>query len=565
MRDFLRSRPRHSEIEEPPLALCCDGAARARHVTARQPAIRPAAAGQGAGEPAARRRLRLSLAALWLLDAALQFQSFMFGRGFSAMLAQSARGNPAVVAVPITWAAHVIGQHPAAANGVFAACQLALGLGIAWRPTVKIALAGSAGWAVAVWWLGEGFGGLLSGSASPVSGAPGAVIIYALLAVLLWPADRPGRRPAFPAAQAAGPAVARAVWLLLWGGLAWLAAAHAPAATVAVLRQPPGSLLLAALFAVIAAGVLLPAPLQRAAVLAAVVMSLVLWAAGQGFGGVFTGTGTDPSTGPVLVLLALAYWPARRAAFRHPAPGRRHAVPGHAAAGHRAGPHPTTPGPASSRPVLPAAGRDAVAMQVLMGLGMAGMLLPGLLPLPVAAWIVLAGLGAAWFCGRFLHGLARARPGRHAALDHLPHAVACAAMLCMFAAGMPDRAGAAAGAMGTGQGAGPAPVAALILTAALAGCAAVLTDRLAAPRPAPGAAQPAPSAPAPSTAAPGTAPGAPALSTAAPGAPAPGAPAPGASADGQAPAGGGLLGRRVAACCQLAMGVGMACLLVQLL
>ena len=44
---------------------------------------------------------------------------------------------------------------------------------------------------------------VLTGAASPVNGAPGAVILYALLAVLLWPAARdrpspfvagPGRR-----------------------------------------------------------------------------------------------------------------------------------------------------------------------------------------------------------------------------------------------------------------------------------------------------------------------------------------------------------------------------------
>jgi hypothetical protein len=30
---------------------------------------------------------------------------------------------------------------------------------------------------------------------------------------------------------------------------------------------------------------------------------------GENFGRVLTGTATDPSTGPVLLLLAVAYWP----------------------------------------------------------------------------------------------------------------------------------------------------------------------------------------------------------------------------------------------------------------
>ena len=40
----------------------------------------------------------------------------------------------------------------------------------------------------------------------------------------------------------------------------------------------------------------------------ALVLAAFLWLA-QGLGGLFTGGSTDPSSGPLLVLLALAYWP----------------------------------------------------------------------------------------------------------------------------------------------------------------------------------------------------------------------------------------------------------------
>jgi hypothetical protein len=138
--------------------------------------------------PDVRRRLQLALAALWLLDAVLQFQAFMFSRSFPRMLAAAARGNPAFIADPITWSAQLIGAHAAAANAGFATIQLLLALGIARRPATRGALAASIAWALTVWWLGDGFGLVLTGTASPVNGAPGAVIIYALLAVLLWPA-----------------------------------------------------------------------------------------------------------------------------------------------------------------------------------------------------------------------------------------------------------------------------------------------------------------------------------------------------------------------------------------
>ncbi len=172
--------------------------------------------------PDVRRRLQLALAGIWLLDAVLQFQAFMFSRGFSQMLGATAAGNPAVIADPINWSAKIIAEHGAATNAVFAFVQLAIGLGIAWRPTIKLALGASIGWALGVWWFGEGLGGVLSGAGGPANGAPGAVIIYALLAVLLWPRRRDRAAP-FVAGRFTGANVARALWLVLWGSLAYMA------------------------------------------------------------------------------------------------------------------------------------------------------------------------------------------------------------------------------------------------------------------------------------------------------------------------------------------------------
>ena len=69
----------------------------------------------------------------------------------------------------------------------------------------------------------------------------------------------------------------------------------------------------AAVFALAAAGVLVPVTVRPALILA-VIAALALWVAGEDFGGVFSGSGTDPNTGPVLVLLALAFWPYPRSA-----------------------------------------------------------------------------------------------------------------------------------------------------------------------------------------------------------------------------------------------------------
>jgi hypothetical protein len=287
----------------------------------------------------ARRALQLGLAAIWLLDGVLQYQSFMYTKGFGQMLAGTAQGNPSVIARPITWDATLVEHHLVLVNTIFATIQLLLGLGIAFRPTVRIALAASIAWAIGVWWFGEGLGGILDGGASPLNGAPGAVIIYALIAVLLWPADRDASA-CFVAARAVGAHVARALWLVLWLSLAyfaltpanrapqavsgmiagldsgepgWLSAIERGGASLVANQGLAASVVLAVALAVIAVGVYLPRPFARATLVLAIVVALVIWVVAEAFGGILAGGGTDPNSGPLLVLLALAYWPPRAA------------------------------------------------------------------------------------------------------------------------------------------------------------------------------------------------------------------------------------------------------------
>jgi hypothetical protein len=283
--------------------------------------------------PDARRWLQLGLAAIWLLDAVLQLQSFMFTKAFGQTLG-SGPGNSALIADPITWSTHIIEAHPAWTNAVFATVQLFLALGLAWRPAVKVTLAASMAWSAGVWWFGEGLGGVFNGTANPVTGAPGAVIIYALIAVLVWPTNRDGP---FEAARPLGSLTARLLWLTLWGSFAyfallavnrtsqglhdmiagmaagepgWLASLDRNAATLVAGRGALASVVLAVVFGIIAIGIFLPAHAVRAVVLLAVAVALIIWVVGENFGGVLAGSATDPNTGPLLVLLAVAYWPA---------------------------------------------------------------------------------------------------------------------------------------------------------------------------------------------------------------------------------------------------------------
>ena len=82
----------------------------------------------------------------------------------------------------------------------------------------------------------------------------------------------------------------------------------------------------AAAFAAVAVGVFLPATVRPALVLAAVA-AVVLWITGEHFGALLSGSATDPNTGPLLVLLAAAFWPSA-ALLAHPAAWPPFAPPG---------------------------------------------------------------------------------------------------------------------------------------------------------------------------------------------------------------------------------------------
>jgi hypothetical protein len=284
----------------------------------------------------ARRTIQSLLGLIWLIDGALQFQSFMYTRGFVHLIAGGATGQPHWLASSIRWSAHVLGSSLTLWNTLSALTQVVIGLGLLYRPTVKGALVVSFTWSFIVWWFAEAFGLLFSNTASPLTGAPGAVLLYAIIGLLVWPTGRPG--------GLLGPRGARTAWAATWFVMAWLwllaPNSTANATSSAIDAAPSGAAWLAGLqrsvatavagegllIALVLAGVSAAIGLAvavdwhaRAFLAAAIVLNLAYWVIGQGLGGVLTGSGTDPNAGPLFILFAIGLYsllPARRPATR---------------------------------------------------------------------------------------------------------------------------------------------------------------------------------------------------------------------------------------------------------
>jgi hypothetical protein len=306
------------------------------------------------------RALQVILGLFWILDAALQFQPYMFGRGFvNGFILANASGQPAPIAWFLTHMGHFLSPHIAVWNTFFALMQLCIGTGLLFRRTVRPALVVSFFWALGVWCLGEGLGMLFTGNASALTGAPGSVFIYGCLGLMAWP--RRATRTADEgtadelhtedlelegvASSAAGRGIGGVVTpLAVWSGY-WVLAAvlfllpanRTPTSVAsAIVGMAPGTPNFYAHFLTNVGSHFNSTGLETAWVLAIAslviglgplltrrpsgflfaggLLAAALWITGQGWlGGIFSGSGTDPNTGPLIIVLALAMVPERLA------------------------------------------------------------------------------------------------------------------------------------------------------------------------------------------------------------------------------------------------------------
>lgn len=292
-----------------------------------------------------RRRVQQILGALWLLDGLLQLQPSMFtARLIDGVMLPAASGQPALIAATLQPMIRLFAHFLAPANATIALVQIILGVCLLGGRFARPILAVSVFWSLGVWYWGEGLGMLLTGQASALTGAPGPVLFYAILALAAWPPSGDGGRNPLPRVSlrrllAAFWALAAVLQLqpfwwqggrlartiaenespgtlngaVFGGSLQWLAHSVAHA-------EPMLNFALIVLGLGLAIGLVAVRPERSRPFLAAsIAASLLLWWATQGFGQLLTGTATDVNSGPLLVVLAIACWP-RLSAHKPEAP-----------------------------------------------------------------------------------------------------------------------------------------------------------------------------------------------------------------------------------------------------
>jgi len=295
----------------------------------------------GLSEPTARQWLRVSFGVLWLFDGILQVQPQMAIGLPSQVIAPSAQSSQGWVRGIVNWGATGWSFHPvqAAAAAVWIQVGIGLWLLVAARGRwSRLAGVASVAWGLLVWVFGESFGGIFAPGLSWLTGAPGAVLLYAAAGVLLalpasaWRTRRPGQALLGLLGLFFLGMAALQAWPGngFWQGGSGAALAGMPA-KMAQTSQPKflsallthfGSFAASNAFAVnmvvvvvlvvlgaacLVGAVRGPSRLVRAVVIAGAVCCLAVWVLFQDFG-FLGGLGTDPnSMVPTVLLLAAGY------------------------------------------------------------------------------------------------------------------------------------------------------------------------------------------------------------------------------------------------------------------
>lgn len=259
------------------------------------------------------------LGAIWLVDGLFQLKPQMFTPAFlQQVVLPTSEGQPNWAAAMITWGANMEMAHIVFWNTLFALIQVALGVALILNFKAKQTILISLAWSLFVWVFGEGLGQIMTGQSLLINGAPGAVLIYGLLGIAVYP----GRETDYRGWTGFGTRFAQVSFgLLLIAGAAlhfqrmyltptglsqavalpWLARAIGTGGI-------PVSLLLAAMELSLGLMVLFQFGL-RMATWTSVILFFLYWWMGQSFGQIAQPLATDFNSGLLMIFLAIACQP----------------------------------------------------------------------------------------------------------------------------------------------------------------------------------------------------------------------------------------------------------------
>ena len=298
-----------------------------------------------------RKALQRILGLLWLIDGLLQLQPQMFTMNMvNGVMKPMLQGQPGLVEPSLQFIINQTTLHLIEVNLLIAFIQILLGLGFLFLSDrwIRELVLASLVWALIVWYGGEGMSMLLTGTASILSGAPGAVLLYPLLGMAVWPRKQSNNSVSAAKVRIGDDGLLSRETLRWVLAAFWIFAAliqlqpnwwqpgqisQAIGAMVgqgglnSILVDPvltqisnatanieiPLNIALIVIFLALGIGLAFVKENQlRPLLIVSLVLSLLLWYISQAFGMILTGMATDFNSGLLVVVLTLAVWPRLR-------------------------------------------------------------------------------------------------------------------------------------------------------------------------------------------------------------------------------------------------------------
>ena len=282
-------------------------------------------------------RVRQIIGIIWLIDGLLQIQPQMFTMNMvNGVMAPTVNGQPALVAASLHWIIGITTHYLVPINWGIALIQVVLGVWLLSGRAVKQAVVVSAIWAVIVWYAGEGMSMLLTGQASILTGAPGAVLLYPIIALTFFPVRKSDGTQQSLLSRRGLRYILAGFWvfaaLLQLQPYWWqsgqisqqISAMYSPGTLGGFILDPslhwlsgltsgietPLNIVLIVIFLALGVGLFLSkARRVHPWLVASIIASLAIWWFDEALGMILTGMATDFNSGLLLVVMALACWP----------------------------------------------------------------------------------------------------------------------------------------------------------------------------------------------------------------------------------------------------------------